>query len=106
MKKTNQGGNPSKPSTAPLIAIFVAFLAALVVTYRAFSAAAFAAWQTAIPDTVERSLTLTQAQEQFAREMTICVIAGPVALGLLLWLGYLLWRRLSLSAASNLSRDD
>ena len=104
MKKTNHGGNPSKPSTALLIAVSVAFLAALAVTCRAFGEAAFAAWQTALPDEVERSLTLTQAQEQFAREMTICVIAGPVALGLFLWLGYLLWRRLALSAASNLSR--
>ncbi len=67
--------------------------------------AAFAAWTTALPPQVDRTLTLQQAREQYQHGMTIFRLSGIVALLLCIVLPYLVWRRFKLSADAASAHD-
>lgn len=57
----------------------VAVFAAAVVAFIEWSPAVCAAWQTAIPPQVHRTLTLEQAREQYEHGMAIAMASGIVA---------------------------
>jgi hypothetical protein len=66
---------------------------AAITAFLAWGAAAFGAWQAAVPPEVPGRLPLEQAREQYFRGMTIFKISGTVAVLLALVLAYLFWRR-------------
>ncbi|MCA9599031.1 MAG: hypothetical protein KC776_37230 [Myxococcales bacterium] len=88
----------AKPATATLVATVLALIAAVVTSILGWSSAAFAAWTTALPPQVDRTLTLQQAREQYHHGMTIFRLSGIVALLLCIVLPYLVWRRFKSSA--------
>jgi len=84
----------------------VALVGALGTAFVAWSSAAFAAWTTALPSTVQRTLTLEQAREQYARGRSIHELALSAATVLAIAFAYLARRRAKLKFAASKRVDD
>jgi hypothetical protein len=83
----------AKPTTASLVVTGLGCGGAAITAVLAWGAAAYGAWQTAIPPEVPGALPIQQAREQYFHGMTIFKISGTMAVLLAFVLAYLFWRR-------------